>query len=46
MPAGSYTNLALAELLLDAFDTLFGLHLGVKGIWRPCPRRADFQPAG
>ncbi len=28
MPAGTYTNLALAELLLDALDTLSGLHPG------------------
>jgi catalase len=28
MPAGDFTNLALAEQLLDALDTLFGLHAG------------------
>src|SRR5258708_40122792 len=28
MPAGAYSNLALAEKLLDALDTLSGLHPG------------------
>ena len=30
MAAGTYTNLALAEQLLDALDTLFGLHPGFR----------------
>lgn len=30
MPAGTYTNLALAEKLLDVLDTLFGLHPGFR----------------
>jgi catalase len=30
MSAGTYTNLALAEQLLDALDTLFGLHPGFR----------------
>jgi catalase len=30
MPAGTYTNLALAEQLLDALDTLAGLHPGFR----------------
>jgi catalase len=30
MPAGAYTNLALAEQLLDALDTLSGLHPGFR----------------
>jgi catalase len=30
MPAGTYTNLALAEHLLGALDTLFGLHPGFR----------------
>jgi hypothetical protein len=30
MPAGTYTNLALAEQLLDALDTLSGLHPGFR----------------
>jgi catalase len=38
MPAGSYTNLPLAEQLLDALDRLSGLHPGfrpahAKGLW-------------
>src|SRR5436309_5601171 len=30
MPLGTYTNLALAEQLLDALDTLAGLHPGFR----------------
>src|SRR3954452_8294607 len=30
MPAGTYTNLAFAEQLLDALDTLSGLHPGFR----------------
>jgi catalase len=30
MPASTYTNLALAEQLLGAFDALFGLHPGFR----------------
>src|ERR1700694_3643918 len=30
MPAGTYTNLALAEQLLDTLDTLSGLHRGFR----------------
>src|SRR5438094_4239173 len=30
MPLGAYTNLALAEQLLDALDTLSGLHAGFR----------------
>ena len=30
MPAGTYTNLALAQQLLDALDTLSGLHPGYR----------------
>jgi catalase len=30
MPLGSYTNLALAQQLLDALDTLFGVHPGFR----------------
>src|SRR5438309_10823459 len=30
MPAGTYTNLALAEQLLDALDALSGLHPGFR----------------
>jgi catalase len=30
MPTGTYTNLALAEQLLDAFDALFGRHPGFR----------------
>jgi hypothetical protein len=30
MPAGTYTNLALAEQLLDALDKLSGLHPGFR----------------
>jgi catalase len=30
MPAGTFTNLALAQQLLDALDTLFGLHPGFR----------------
>src|SRR5437868_15323952 len=30
MPTGTYTNLALAEQLLDALDTLSGLHPGLR----------------
>jgi catalase len=30
MPTGTYTNLALAEQLLGALDTLFGLHPGFR----------------
>src|ERR1700738_5003284 len=30
MPAGTYTNLALAEQLLEVLDTLSGLHPGFR----------------
>ena len=30
MPTGTFTNLALAEQLLDALDTLSGLHPGFR----------------
>ena len=36
MPAGTYTNLALAEQLLDALDTLSGLPTPATG--PPTPR--------
>jgi catalase len=55
MPAGTYTNLALAEQLLDAFDTLFGLHPGFRpahakglmcsGTFTPSPEAAKLTRA-
>jgi catalase len=32
MPAGTYTNLALAEQLLAALDAIFGMHLGFRPV--------------
>jgi catalase len=50
MPAGTYTNLALAEQSLDALDALFGLHPGFRaahakglmcsGTFTPAPEAA------
>src|SRR5579872_6193892 len=47
MPAGTYTNLALTQQLLDVLDALFGLHPGFRaahakglmcsGTFTPCP---------
>jgi catalase len=55
MPAGTYTNLALAEQLLDALDTLFGLHPGFRpahakglmcsGTFTPSPEAAKLTRA-
>jgi catalase len=55
MPAGSYTNLALAEQLLDALDTLSGLHPGFRpvhakglmcsGTFTPSPEAAKLTRA-
>jgi len=55
MPAGTYTNLALAELLLDALDTLSGLHPGHRpahakglmcsGTFTPSPEAAKLTRA-
>ncbi|HEV3026857.1 MAG TPA: catalase family peroxidase [Planctomycetota bacterium] len=55
MPAGTYTNLALAEQLLDALDTLSGLHPGFRpahakglmcsGTFTPSPEAATLTRA-
>jgi catalase len=55
MSAGTYTNLALAEQLLDALDTLFGLHPGFRaahakglmcsGTFTPSPEAAKLTRA-
>src|SRR3954467_10388400 len=55
MPAGTYTNLALAQQLLDAFDNLFGLHPGFRpahakgvmcsGTFTPSPEAAQLTRA-
>ncbi len=55
MPAGAYTNLALAEKLLDALDALFGLHPGHRpahakglmcsGTFTPSPEAAKLTRA-
>ena len=55
MPAGTYTNLALAEQLLDALDTLSGLHPGHRpahakglmcsGTFTPSPEAAKLTRA-
>ena len=55
MPVGTYTNLALAEQLLDALDTLFGLHPGFRaahaeglmcsGTFTPSPEAAKLTSA-
>jgi catalase len=55
MPAGTYTNLALAEQLLDALDTLAGLHPGFRpahakglmcsGTFTPSPEAATLTRA-
>ena len=55
MPAGTYTNLALAEKLLDVLDTLSGLHPGFRpahakglmcsGTFTPSPEAAKLTRA-
>src|SRR5437667_6387758 len=55
MPAGIYTNLALAEQLLDVLDTLAGLHSGFRpahakglmcsGTFTPSPEAAKLTRA-
>jgi catalase len=55
MPAGTYVNLALAEQLVDALDTLFGLHPGFRpahakglmcsGTFTPSPEAAKLTRA-
>ncbi len=55
MPAGTYTNLALAEQLLDTLDTLSGLHPGFRpahakglmcsGTFTPSPEAAKLTRA-
>jgi catalase len=55
MPAGTYTNLPLAQQLLDALDTLFGLHAGFRpahakglmcaGTFTPSPEAANLTRA-
>jgi catalase len=55
MPAGTYTNLALAEQLLDGLDTLFGVHPGFRaahakglmcaGTFTPSPEAAKLTRA-
>jgi catalase len=55
MPAGTYTNLALAEQLLGALDALFGLHPGFRaahakglmcsGTFSPSPEAARLTRA-
>src|ERR1700750_601633 len=55
MPAGTFTNLALAEQLLDALDTLSGLHPGFRpahakglmctGTFTPSPEAANLTRA-
>ncbi len=55
MPAGTFTNLALAEQLLDALDTLSGLHPGFRpahakglmcsGTFTPSPEAAKLTRA-
>src|SRR4051795_6037397 len=55
MPAGTYTNLALAEQLLDAFDAVSGLHPGFRpahakglmcaGTFTPAPEAAKLTRA-
>src|SRR3954452_13775231 len=55
MPAGTYTNLAFAEQLLDALDTLSGLHPGFRpahakglmcsGTFTPSPEAATLTCA-
>src|SRR5258706_14279215 len=55
MSAGAYTNLALAEQLLDVLDTLFGLHPGFRpahakglmcsGTFTPSPEAAKLTRA-
>ncbi len=55
MPAGAYTNLALAQQLLDALDTLSGLHPGFRpahakglmcsGTFTPFPEAANLTRA-
>src|SRR5947209_5398228 len=55
MPAGTYTNLALAEQLLDALDALSGLHPGFRpahakglmcsGTFTPAPEAARLTRA-
>src|SRR5713101_5674511 len=55
MPAGTYTNLALAEQLLDALDILSGLHPGFRpahakglmcsGTFTPSPEAAKLTCA-
>jgi len=55
MPAGTYTNLALAEQLLDVLDTLSGLHPGFRpahakglmcsGTFTPLPEAAKLTRA-
>ena len=55
MPAGTYTNLALAEQLLDALDALSGLHPGFRpahakglmcsGLFTPSPEATNSSRA-
>ncbi|HEV8062617.1 MAG TPA: catalase family peroxidase [Gemmataceae bacterium] len=55
MPAGTYSNLALAEQLVDALDKLFGLHPGFRpahakglmctGTFTPTPEAAKLTRA-
>src|ERR1700731_333224 len=55
MPAGTYTNLALAEQLLDVLDALSGLHPGFRpahakglmcvGTFAPSPEAAKLTRA-
>src|SRR5437763_35984 len=55
MPAGTFTNLALAEKLLDALDALSGLHPGSRpahakglmcsGTFAPAPEAAQLTRA-
>src|SRR5262245_25266270 len=55
MPSGTYTNPALAEQLLDALDTLSGLHPGFRpahakglmcsGTFTPSPEAAKLTRA-
>jgi catalase len=55
MPAGKFTNLALAQQLLDATDAAFGLHPGFRaahpnglmwsGMFTPSPEAANLTRA-
>jgi catalase len=55
MPAGTYSNLALAELLLESFDAVSGLHPGFRpahakglmcaGTFTPAPEAATLTRA-